>query len=94
MSEVRTTTSYLLDGNEALNNDLTEIVKKITEMSRAVKSRDISVISKSVSDLAFCANRMLNEKKTEKKSLAALRINLERWGAREQLASKAALMLN
>lgn len=94
MIEVQTTTSYLQDGNEALTTDLREITKKITEMSNAVKSSDLHVISKSVSDLALCVYRMLNEKKREKEELAALRANLGRWGAKEQRASKAALILN
>lgn len=84
MSEVLAATSYLQGGNEALTDDLRDIVEKISVMSYAVQSRDLSVISKSVYDLALCANRMLDEKKTEKEALAALRIYMERWGAREQ----------
>jgi hypothetical protein len=78
MSDVLTTISYLLDGNEAITSDLRKSTDKITEIIRGVKSKNFFEISKSVPGLALCVNRMLNEKKTEREALVALRTNLER----------------
>jgi hypothetical protein len=94
MSDVLTTISYLLHGNEAITSDLRKSTDKITEINRGIKSRDFFEISKSVPGLALCVNRMLDKKKTEREALVALRTNLEKWGAIEQRASKAALKLN
>jgi hypothetical protein len=94
MSDVLTTISYLLDSNDAITNDLRKSTDKITEITCSIKSRDFFEISKSVPGLALCMNRMLNEKKTEREALVALRTNLEEWGAIEQYTSEAVLELN